>query len=104
MMTKWSVNWPQAIGALVKLGLLIVPFLVLLCLGSLQSLAAESCSGREVLTAPSGLITDGQGDYPPSAHCEWLIQGEHCHQISIVRPAALCNRVRHLAIVLKCDT
>ena len=32
--------------------------------------------GRRILTAPSGNITDGEGNYPDSAHCEWLIVGK----------------------------
>ncbi|KAK2177051.1 hypothetical protein NP493_620g00007 [Ridgeia piscesae] len=32
-----------------------------------------TCSGRSVLNATTGVITDGTGNYPVSASCEWLI-------------------------------
>ena len=35
----------------------------------------ESCSGRKVFNDTWGIITDGTGKYPASAHCEWLIKG-----------------------------
>ena len=37
--------------------------------------AVSACSGRQVLNVTSGVITDGRGEYPASAHCEWLIIG-----------------------------
>jgi len=55
-----------------------VAALVLLCCALLvwkRVVAARPCSGREVYTASRGVITDGRGDYPASAHCEWLIHG-----------------------------
>ncbi|CAH1785464.1 unnamed protein product [Owenia fusiformis] len=38
-----------------------------------------ACNGktdgfRQVLNSTTGIISDGKGDYPISAHCEWLIQ------------------------------
>ena len=35
------------------------------------------CKGRTVLNATQGTISDGPDDYPESAHCEWLIDGEY---------------------------
>jgi len=35
-----------------------------------------TCSGRSVLNATTGVITDGTGNYPVSASCEWLIDGK----------------------------
>jgi len=37
---------------------------------------SKPCSGRQVHTDSHGVITDGFGDYPASAHCEWLIRGK----------------------------
>jgi len=34
-----------------------------------------SCIGRRVYNDTWGIVTDGAGRYPDSAHCEWLIQG-----------------------------
>lgn len=33
------------------------------------------CTGRTVLNSSTGTLTDGPDNYPPSAHCEWLIDG-----------------------------
>jgi len=41
-----------------------------------KEVQAKPCTGREVYTASHGVITDGRGDYPASAHCEWLIHGK----------------------------
>ncbi len=46
-------------------------------------IAPEGCSGRVVLNSTQGFISDGLGDYPASAHCEWLIEGQFSIQISI---------------------
>ena len=35
----------------------------------------KSCSGRHILNATTGILTDGIGNYSASEHCEWLIQG-----------------------------
>ena len=35
-----------------------------------------ACSGRSMMNATSGVITDGAGNYPASANCEWLIDGK----------------------------
>lgn len=35
-----------------------------------------ACRGRQVYNDTAGVITDGDGDYPESAHCEWLIIGK----------------------------
>ena len=37
---------------------------------------ALGCSGRKVFHETWGIITDGTGKYPASAHCEWLIIGK----------------------------
>ena len=41
----------------------------------------SACTGRTVLNQTTGTVTDGTGKYPPSAHCEWLIDGKYpiCH-------------------------
>lgn len=37
----------------------------------------SSCRGRTILTNVSGIVTDGDKQYPAYARCEWLIDGEY---------------------------
>ena len=50
---------------------------VLVTLSKLWVASGDSCAGRKIYNAMSGIITDGTGDYPISAHCEWLIEGQY---------------------------
>ena len=54
-----------------------VPVLLatLLAVVAPPGIVATECSGRQVYNETSGIVTDGVGDYPASAHCEWLIDG-----------------------------
>ena len=65
MKTLWGkiMNLRVCILAIYVIGLFDLP-------------GASACSGRRVLNETSGEITDGSGDYPASAHCEWLIIGK----------------------------
>ena len=40
--------------------------------------SVQTTPGRQVFTASSGIITDGPGEYSPSTHYEWLIDGKIC--------------------------
>ncbi len=50
--------------------------LLLTLLPLVVTAVTTGCSGRVVLTETSGAISDGSGNYPASAHCEWLIDGK----------------------------
>lgn len=39
--------------------------------------AGGDCKGqRRVLRGPSGVVTDGPGNYSVNGNCEWLVEGE----------------------------
>jgi hypothetical protein len=80
----------QILGDMFCLGLNWTMMLILLSLvvGLLPS--ASACKGRQVLNVTSGDIFDGRGEYPASAHCEWLIVGE-THLLSMMyQDLSLC--------------
>ena len=51
-------------------------WLWLVALVPLRLHQVAACTGRSMLNATSGVITDGAGNYPASANCEWLIDGK----------------------------
>ena len=59
-------------------------------------ITSKPCNGRQVYTAGYGVVTDGLGDYPASAHCEWLIQGKIRCVVYLVDPQPLKVKVCHL--------
>lgn len=41
---------------------------------------SDTCEGRTVLTDSSGIVSDGDDDYPSYARCEWLIDGKNFNE------------------------
>lgn len=78
-------------------------FLLTLVIQILQYLenseASEGCSGRVVLNATNGYISDGVGNYPAPSHCEWLIDGKFMFVfVKIVRFVCtkfMCREISH---------
>ncbi|XP_037559962.1 multiple epidermal growth factor-like domains protein 8 [Dermacentor silvarum] len=57
-------------------GSLLVPLLLACCLpGPVAAKPSDTCNRhRKILTAPWGIITDGNDSYRNDSHCEWLIR------------------------------
>ena len=65
------LNFSETLWWQICSSVLLVPLLPLVV-----TAVTNGCSGRVVLSETSGAISDGSGNYPASAHCEWLIDGK----------------------------
>ena len=69
---KWVQDGARPHAPMSTLGVIMALWVGLVNWGQ----GTEACSGRVILNSTSGSISDGPGNYPPSAHCEWLIDGK----------------------------